>query len=82
MNVSELKLRIFRRLDSLEKSKLEELYGIVVNFLNGHRDIDDWNELSEIQKEGLYDAIDEIDTGKGIPHQQIITKYRKKYSDA
>lgn len=81
MNVSELKLRIFRKLDSLEKSKLEELYGIVVNFLNGHKDIDDWNELSEIQKEGLYYAIDEIDTGKGIPHQQIITKYRKKYSD-
>ncbi|UCH13134.1 MAG: hypothetical protein JSV22_08440 [Bacteroidales bacterium] len=82
MNVSELKLRIFRKLDSLEKSKLEELYGIVVNFLNGHRDIDDWNELSEIQKKGLLDAIDEIDSGKGIPHKQIIAKYRKKYSDA
>jgi len=28
------------------------------------------------------DAIDEIESGKGIPHQKVIAKMRKKFKDA
>ncbi len=30
--------------------------------------MNDWNELTEEQKKGIEDAIDEIDAGSGIPH--------------
>ena len=82
MNISDLKLKIFREVDSLEKSRLEELYGILINYINGHKEINDWDKLSDVQKQGIIDAIDEIDAGKGIPHKKVISKFRKKYSNA
>jgi len=80
MTTADLKLRIFRQIDSLEKSKLEELYGVLINYINGQKDISDWDKLSENQKHGIFDAIDEIEAGKGIQNKAVLDKFRKKYS--
>lgn len=81
MTAAELKLRIFRQIDSLEKNKLEEFYGVLINYINGQKDLKDWDSLSQNQKEGIIDALEEIDAGKGIAHNDIIAKYRDKYSN-
>ena len=81
MDASELKLKIFREIDSLEKSKLQEVYGFLQNLVRGEKDLDEWNDLSSEQQQGILDAIEELNNGKGIPHEQVISKYRKKYSD-
>ena len=80
MTTSDLKLRLFRQIDALDKSKLEELYGVLINYLNGQKDISDWEKLSESQKLGILDAIDEIDSGMEIPNKVVLEKFRKKYS--
>ena len=80
MTVSDLKLRLFRQIDALEKSKLEEIYGVLNNYINGQKDISEWGKLSDNQKHGIYNAIDQIETGKGIPNKVILDKFRKKYS--
>jgi len=82
MTVSDLKLRIFREIDSLEKNRLEEFYGLLMNYINGKEDISDWDKLSANQKQGILDSIDEIDSGKGIPNKVVLDKFRKKYSHA
>ena len=82
MTVSELKLKIFRQIDSLEKNRLEEFYGHMMNYLNGKKDISDWAKLSEAQKKGLFDAIDEIESGKGKSNKAVLDKFRKNYSNA
>ena len=82
MTVSDLKLRIFRQIDSLERNKLEEFYGILLNYINGQKDISDWDKLSANQKKGILDAVDEIESGKGIPNKTVLNKFRKKYIDA
>ena len=82
MTVSDLKLQIFRQIDSLEKNKLEELYGLLTNFVNGQKDVSDWDELSRSQKQGIFDAIDEIDSGRGASNEVVLNKIRKKYSHA
>ncbi len=82
MTVSDLKLKIFRQIDSLKRNRLEELYGVLLNFLNEKKDISDWERLTEEQKQGIFDAIEEIDLGKGIPNEKVMTKIRKKYSHA
>lgn len=81
MNVSDLKLEIFRQIDSLEKDRLEEIYGILVNFINTEKELDDWEKLTEEQQRGIVDAIDEIDSGKGVAHQKVMQNIRKKYSN-
>jgi hypothetical protein len=82
MTVSDLKLRIFREIDSLEKNRLEEFYGLLMNYINGQKDISDWDKLTANQKKGILDAIDEIDSGKRIPNKTVLDKFRKKYSHA
>jgi len=82
MTVSDLKLKIFRQIDSLEKNRLEELYGVLMNFINGNKEMSDWEKLTEEQKRGIFDAIDEIDSGKGIPNEKVMEGIRKKYSHA
>ncbi len=81
MTISDLKLKIFREIDNLEKDRLEELYGILLNYINEKNDIGDWAKLTQEQKKGIDEAIDEIDQGKGIPHDTIMSNIRKKYSD-
>jgi hypothetical protein len=82
MTVSDLKLRIFRQIDSLEKNKLEEFYGVLMNYINGQKDLSDWDKLSVNQKKGILDAIEEVDSGKGIPNKTVVDKLRKKYTHA
>lgn len=81
MTISDLKLKLFRQIDALEKNKLEEIYGVLINYINGQKDISEWKILSENQKKGILNAIDEIDSGKGIPNKVVIDKFRKKYSN-
>lgn len=80
MTVSDLKLRLFREIDALEKNHLEEIYGVLINYINGKKDLSEWEKLSDDQKHGIFNAIDEIDAGKRIPNKVILNKFRKKYS--
>jgi len=82
MTVSDLKLKIFRQIDSLEKNRLEELYGVLINYINEKKDISDWDRLTEEQKKGIFDAIEEIETGKGISNEKVMSKICRKYSHA
>lgn len=82
MTVSDLKLKIFRQIDSLEKHRLEEFYGVLINYINEKKDISDWAKLTVEQKQGIFDAIEEIDLGKGISNEKVMSKIRKKYSHA
>ena len=81
MTVSDLKLKIFRQIDSLEKSRLEEFYGLLMNYVNGKKDISEWDKLSDAQKKGILDAIDELNYQKGVSNKVVIDKFRKKYSN-
>jgi len=82
MTISDLKLSIFRHVDALDKHKLETFYGVLINFMNEQKDITDWEKLSGKQKQGIFDAIDEINAHKDMPGETVIAKYREKYSHA
>ena len=79
MTVSDLKLKIFRQIDTLEEDKLEELSGILLNYIHGNHDAADWDRLSELQKTGNFEAIQEIEAGEGIPNHVVQEKIQSKY---
>lgn len=80
MTTADLKLKIFRQLDSLQKNRLDEVYGLLMNYLRGQKDINDWDNLSEEQKQGIIDAVEQLEQGKNISHQKVMTNARKKYA--
>jgi len=52
MNVAELKIKIFRQVDSFDSKKLTDFYGIMLNYINSKREIDEWLDLSDAEKQG------------------------------
>ncbi len=80
MNAAELKIKIFRQLDSFDISKLEDFYGVMQNYINSKKDIDEWVGVTDEEKQGIEAAIKELDSGKGIAHTQVMHKFRKKHS--
>jgi len=79
MTISDLKLEIFRHIDSLEKNRLEEFRGVLLNYLNTKSDSSEWDKLKEYQKTGILEAIDEINHGNGISHEKIMAKFRARF---
>jgi hypothetical protein len=49
------------------------------NNVSKGRILDNWNDLSTCQQEGLLEAIKQIDDKRGIPNSDIMTKYRSRY---
>jgi hypothetical protein len=82
MKTTNLKQKLIRKLDNLDESQMEELYGLVVNWLNGKKELKEWILLSDSQKQGIMDAIEEIDSGFGRAHEDVVNEMRKKYPDA
>lgn len=79
MNSAELKLKIFRQVDGLDKSMLEGVYGLLANYINGMQSESDWDALSNDQKNGIYKAIDELADGNHILNDAVMDKYKKMY---
>ena len=42
----------------------------------------DWAKLSTEQQQGILEAVDEIKSGKGIPHETVMKNIRSKFSHA
>ena len=82
MNSAEIKIDLFRKLDSLKGNRLEEAYGMLLNYINGKNDIDDWQNLTIEQQNAIKVGIDQLDNGKGREHKKVISDIRKRYTNA
>jgi hypothetical protein len=78
MNSSELKLTIIRQVDSLEENVLIEVLDYIKRKVN-YQYSSVANTLSVEQQQALLQAQQSIQDGKGIPHQEIVSKYKKIY---
>ena len=80
MNTAKLKLKLHREIETLENSKLEQMYGLLLNLVNKEIDTEDWNTLTSAQQKGLLNAIEEMNSSEGIEHKKIMEKYKNKYA--
>jgi hypothetical protein len=53
MTTSDLKLKLFQQIDSLDKDRLEELYEIFLKYINGKKKIEEKNIFSKEQKQRI-----------------------------
>jgi len=80
MNIAELKLKFFRQIDGLDKDKLEEAYGVLLNYINSKDDLVEWNNLTVEQQKGIIDSIEQLEDNQGISHKDVMNKYKSKYN--
>ena len=82
MSTEEIKLQIFRQVDALEGARLKEFYGMMMNYLNSSKDTLDWIGVTDIEKNGIEEAIKELNENKGITHEDVMGKLKNKYIHA
>ena len=49
------------------------------NFISKKSELDDCEQLTEEHKLGILSAIEELESGKGIPHEKVMENMRKKF---
>lgn len=79
MNASEIKIDLFRKLDSLKGKRLEEAYGMLLNFINSKNEIDEWQDLSKEQQEEILLGVEQLDKGQGRSHKDLIRSANQKF---
>jgi hypothetical protein len=79
MNPAEIKIDLFRKLDSLKGSNLIEAYGLLLNHINGSKNLSDWDNLSSEQKNAIKIGLTQLDDKKGRSHTNVISDLRNRF---
>ena len=81
MNAAEIKIDLFRKLDSLKGKRLEEVYGIILNYINGKTEIDEWQNLTIEQQSAIRQGVEQLDKGQGKNHKDVMSDMRKRFAN-
>nr|WP_294893838.1 hypothetical protein [uncultured Pedobacter sp.] len=49
----------------------------LISISNSSSDEEEWDRLSQGQREGIVEALDSINAGKSIPHSEVVLKMNK-----
>ncbi len=77
MNIAEIKLDLFRRIDSLSGADLKRNYGKIMALLN----VQTKYKLNPTEKKAIQEAIEESKKGNILTHEQVLAEAKQKYSN-
>ena len=78
MNSTQLKIDLKRKIDMLQKKQLDELEVIIEDLIQIKNKKNDWDTLSELEKNGILDAINDLKINGGIEQEKMIKNIRTK----
>jgi hypothetical protein len=64
------------------KKLLQDLADMDIITLKENRHEEGWNLLSQEQQESIFEALESIKQGKGIPHHEIMSMVKIKFNNA
>ena len=79
MKTAEIKLDLHNKIDSAGSKQLKEIYGLVLNYLNSNYSAEEWDTLTEAQRESITEGLTQANAGLGKPLSEINQRLRKKY---
>ncbi|HAD32915.1 MAG TPA: hypothetical protein DCF44_00135 [Chitinophagaceae bacterium] len=74
MTPSELKLDLFRKLDSLDNVKVRKLYGTLLNLFSENETYEEWESLSNQDQQKILDSEKQYFQGKYKKHSEVMSK--------
>ncbi len=81
MNAAEIKIDLFRKLDALKGKRLEDAYGLLLNYINGKSEIEEWQNLTSEQLTAILLGVEQLDNGQGRSHSEVMTDFRRRYEN-
>jgi hypothetical protein len=79
MNVTEIKIDLHEKIDHADGKQLKEIYGLLINYFNGQDSIEEWDTLTDSQKEAINEGLAQAEAGEGEPAEEFIKRLRNKY---
>ena len=75
MNAAEIKLDMFRKIDGISESELENIYHKFVAILNARSPY----KLSKEEKNAIDEALKASENGEVYTHEEVMAESRRKY---
>ena len=75
MNISDIKLELFRKIDKLDDEELKRCYNQILSLLNAS---DQYN-LKGYEKQFIDEALEYSRKGDTLTHEEVIEEARRKY---
>ncbi|HNV53136.1 MAG TPA: hypothetical protein PLH91_04370 [Tenuifilaceae bacterium] len=75
MNSAEIKLDLFRRIDSIKESDLEKIYIDFLKLLNARLPY----KLSNDEKAAIDEALEASQKGESFSHEEVIDEAKRKF---
>ena|SRR5882672_5759797 len=79
MKTAEIKLDLHNKIDNVPNEELEDIYGLIMNYLNSKYDIEEFDLLPEYQKRAINKGFEQAESGMGTPLKEINKRLRNKY---
>jgi predicted transcriptional regulator len=79
MKTVDIKSDLHHKIDRAATKQLKDIYGLIINYLNGHSATEEWDSLSEKQKDAINTGLKQADAGLGKPITEVNQKLRSKY---
>ncbi len=81
MGAGKLREELYLLINNADEEYLKAIHTLLVRALGNVEEekTDFWDVLSKKEKEDIKSAIVELDDGKGIPHEKVMTDLRSKY---
>lgn len=75
MTPTELKLDLFKKLDSFDETKIERIYGSILNIFNESETYEEWDLISEKEQARTIKSEEQFYNGQYKQHNEIISKF-------
>ncbi|MFD0763591.1 hypothetical protein ACFQZI_01915 [Mucilaginibacter lutimaris] len=79
MSTAELKSELIDRIEHADDVQVKQLYGLMLNYFNGHNDIEEWDMLPKYQQDRLNKSLEQADAGLVKPLGDVTKKIREKF---
>lgn len=79
MNVAEIRTDLHEKIEHADSNQVKEIYGLLINYFNGQDSIEEWDTLSDSQKEAINEGLAQAEAGEDEPVSELTNRLRSKY---
>jgi hypothetical protein len=79
MNAAELKLDLHDKIDHADSKQLREIYGLLINYFNGQTSVEEWDTLTDSQKDAINEGLAQAEAEQDEPVSELTRRLRSKY---
>ena len=79
MTLAQIKTDLHEKIDHADGNQLKEIYGLLINYFNKHDSLEEWDTLTDSQKDAINEGLAQAEAGEDEPVSELTKRLRSKY---